>query len=236
LGREEVLPQLLKFLEGSPRVQITDLRLAEDLEPDQLKDGLEQVLGYLQKPIAPEHVARWKQQLLREPAARIEEAFGDWEDGIMAVSFAAAALLLLVDLRMPNIENEKPRRLAWQIADLAELVRKLMERLDRDAGKLEKLVANRAKGDHSRSAKECLFALAYYRQGFDAKEIAEWLGINPYNSQRDEGTKNWAKSLGNVLARGVQIERERFPGLPPSLPSAVTQRSSARLAKLSRPT
>jgi hypothetical protein len=142
---------------------------------------------------------------------QVEREFGNPHIGTAAVSFAAAALLLFIDLDMPGVRETKPYWLAEQIEALAHIVRNLAGKLDDAANELEALLANRGAGRQARSQGECYRALRAYRMGVDLEDIALWLGITPYSSKTGVGTREWKARLRQILARGQEAEKEHYP-------------------------
>ncbi len=142
---------------------------------------------------------------------RVEREFGDPRVGTAAVSFAAAALFLFIDLDMPGLRESKPFRLAEQIESLARIIRNLAVKLDEASGELGSLLANRGAGRQARSEGECYRALGAYRMGYEPETVAEWLGITPYSSRTGEGTRDWRARLRRILARGEEAERKHYP-------------------------
>ena len=138
--------------------------------------------------------------------------FGDAEKGIAAVSFAAAALWLLLDLDTPDIEEASSYRLAEQVKSLASVVRKLQRRLRRSTEDLARLTANRSSGARSELPGNNLMALQYYRLGrFDLRQAAEWLEITPYSSKTGRGTRDWKARVRQRLKEGREFEDEHYP-------------------------
>lgn len=219
LGREEPgwlgPPHDYDLLEGRgvdvPLVRITDLRLAADLQPELLKRNLEPILQLLAGPITAERVVRWKASTLSEPTGLIENAFGDQETGIVAVSFAAAALLLFLDLRMPRVGTETPCRLARKIESLAEVVRNLMRELEEATNELESILTNNPANKPPVSVSDHYSLLILYRMGHDLRDIARRSGINAYISRENQGTKEWKTAVKKKIARGIEIEKEQYP-------------------------
>jgi hypothetical protein len=181
-------------------IRITDLRLASALRPRALKRGLVPLLDRLKRPMTAERVIRWKLRFLGEALEDVDETaraqrkpiwaqtellkwhFGDEGTGIAAVSFAAAALCLLLDLGMPGIKDKASHQLAQDIESLANIVRKLREQLYRGAVELEILTkVPRPKGRQRRTDLDYR-ALCDYRTGEPLEEIAEKLGIAAYDS------------------------------------------------------
>ena len=138
--------------------------------------------------------------------------FGDAETGIAAVSFAAAALWLLLDLDTPDIERASSHRLAEQVESLASIIRKLERRLRRLTEDLARLTANRSSGARSELPGNNLLALQYYRLGrFDLKQAAQWLEITPYSSKTGRGTRAWKARVIQRLKEGKEFEDEHYP-------------------------
>jgi hypothetical protein len=140
-----------------------------------------------------------------------EEEIVSWKLEIATASFAAAALLLFVDLDMPSMSDEKPYRLAEQIRELARIIKKLMSDLDDRRKELDALIANRPSGRQPRLESHYYRALCYWRFGHSPEDIAQWLGITPYSSKTGRGTRNWKTRLKQILAKGQAVECERFP-------------------------
>jgi hypothetical protein len=149
---------------------------------------------------------------LRARTDLLTRQFGDAETGIAAVSFAAAALWLLLDLDTPNIKRASSYRLAEQVESLASVVRKLQRRLRRSTEDLARLTANRSSGARSELPGNNLMALQYYRLGrFDLKQAAEWLEITPYSSKTGRGTRGWKARVRQRLKEGKEFEDENYP-------------------------
>ncbi len=142
---------------------------------------------------------------------RVEHEFGNPYVGTAAVSFAAAALLLFIDLDMPGIRESKPFRLAEQIESLAQIIRDLAVKLGETSKELGSLLANRGAGRQARSEGECYRALKAYRTGYAPEDISRWLGITPYSSKTGVGTRDWKARLRRILARGEEAERKHYP-------------------------
>ncbi|MDQ3910729.1 MAG: hypothetical protein M3305_02885 [Actinomycetota bacterium] len=130
---------------------------------------------------------------------------------IAAVSFAAAALLLFIDLGMPHLDMEKPDWLAKQIKRLATLLGELASDLNDGARELEALLANRLVGHQPRSDGDCYNALTEWRLGRGLEEIAEGLGITPYSSRTGKGSRNWKSRATDIIVRGKEVEDKRYP-------------------------
>lgn len=191
-------------------VRLTDLRLAANFEPKDvnlLEKELRPLLLSLERPITPDRVFAWKWKLLHEDGAT----------RILRVSFAAAALLLLLDFDIPDLENASDFRLAHEIARLAEIVRKLSRAFDRSARELEELLAYRPQNRPLTHGQEFYDALVDYRMGTNASEVARNLGMTPYKSSPSEpggddagGTKQWKQRLKEKLERGAKTEKSEY--------------------------
>jgi hypothetical protein len=202
-------------------VRITDLRLAtapelEDLAS--LKEGLKPLLDHLEKPITATKVLQWKWDLLWVDEDARGRRAEETERRITRVSFAAAALLLFLDFRMPELEGASSFRLATQISELAGIVRTLSKSLNANAKKLETLLAYRAQHRPSTPGQAFYDALVAYRMGAEPGNLASSLGMTPYRSSPSEsggadwgGTKDWQGRLAEKLARGAEIEEQKYP-------------------------
>ncbi len=206
-------PKLLADLQapGTASVRITDLRLAADLDPETIKLGNTiQALRRLQTPITTDRVVRWKQETLEGHTELPGQAFGDLRSGTLAASFIAAALCLFIDFGMPGVENAKPYRLAEQIETLAKAIRRLSDSLNGTAGDLVTLLANRPAHRPPRPGSEYYEALKDYRMGRNLEDIStNRLGVKPWDGI--DGTKSWKVKLRGKIARGKEVENERYP-------------------------
>jgi hypothetical protein len=149
---------------------------------------------------------------------------------VAAVSFAAAALLLLHDLAMRNLEEAGYEDLETYIIGLAEIVDELIEGLAKSTSKLENLLAPRPAGRSPDPGAKHYTALVLYRMGRDLKAIARRIGINPRTERDGEegGSKNWKTLLLSSIQSGIEVEKETF-----SLATAVfALRSDERAQKL----
>lgn len=164
------------------------------------KQGIESRLGvHLTKPMATR-------------SAFLIEQFGDEEAGITAVSFAAAALWLFLDLDMRGAQRASSYRLAEQIESLAAILRKPIRHLRRSSEELGKLVANKPAGAEPEIPFNNYQALQHYRMGWsDLREAAEWLGLTPYSSRTGKGTRDWKARVKQRLREGKKFEDENFP-------------------------
>lgn len=224
LGREEyserIRPGILVdtqegVYEGRYSVRITDLRLAQELPLETLTDLLTPLFDSLERPLKSDTVVSWKRQQMTHTVA--EQARSDRGASKFpslkkkAISFAAAALFLFIDLDMPDIGSSPSRRLAEQVTALAEEIKKSGGRIQRGAEKLVTLVSSRGSGKRKRLDREYYLALGEYRMGRSLKDIAEMLDITPWDSGDAVGTKNWKANVKEKIARGKRIEGERFP-------------------------
>jgi len=149
---------------------------------------------------------------LRTRTDLLTRQFGDAETGIAAVSFAAAALWLLLDLDTPDIDSASSHRLAEQVESLASVIRKLQLRLRRSTEDLARLTANRSSGALSELPGNNLLALQNYRLGhYDLRQTAEWLGITPYSSKTGKGTRDWKARVRERLKEGKEFEDKNYP-------------------------
>ena len=202
-------------------VRLTDLRLGTAPEMEDLKElkaELRPLFDSLERPISPEGVLKWKWDLLwvdEEARGRRSE---DAETTIVRVSFAAAALLLFLDFRMPDVEGASSFRLAEHAGELADIVRKLSKSLNANARKLDRLLSYRPTNRPPDPGNVAYDALVAYRMGEEPSEVAKGLGISPYKSSPSAlgcsdygGTREWKDMLAEKLARGAAIERQAFP-------------------------
>ncbi len=258
----------VQFPEESP-IRLTDLRLAEQVPPDSLRQAIEPILDLLHRPLSTEHVVLWKLRMLgselepglvplrtaaeylaRIPTSEIPEdareyltairqwcergeqfapidplattmetksallvqQFGDERTSIAAVSFAASALWLFLDLNMPGIDKASPYRLAEQVESLASIIRKLNHRLKRSTEDLGKLINNRSSGNHPKLPGNSYLALQRYRMGkHSLRQIAEQSGITPYSSKTGKGTRDWKARVRQRLREGMEFEEKNYP-------------------------
>jgi hypothetical protein len=141
----------------------------------------------------------------------LERQFGDVETGIVAISFSAATLLLLLDLDMPGLTDASSRRIAEHIESLARVIRDLIANLNRATEGLEAVAANRSAGRQPEVEGNDYTALCNYRMGRGLRETAEWLEITPYSSRSGRGTRDWKARVKQRLRNGKRIEDERYP-------------------------
>jgi hypothetical protein len=149
---------------------------------------------------------------VRTKADLLTRQFGDVETGIAAVSFAAAALWLFLDLDTPGIQRASSYRLAEQVESLASVIRSLTRRLRASTEVLARLTANRSSGALSERPGNNHLALQNYRLGHcNLRQTAEWLGVTPYSSNTGKGTRDWKARVIQRLKEGKEFEDEHYP-------------------------
>lgn len=237
--------------ESGAQVRLTDLRLAKDIRPADLRRELGSALAGLTLPLTIEGVLGWKWRTLKHPRghrspadlaennSRSREWYEEEQRRAVVVSFAAAALLLLVDLDMRRLEQATHDALAGHVVTLAEIIVRLVDKLDGSADELLGLLAGRKGGLGGRPSDLAVrhyTALSLYRMGRPAEEIAWRVGIISAD-QRDEQRKsrirkklrikpenrtqkeekvpepprNWRSRLREFVKWGVEVEKEEFP-------------------------
>ncbi len=195
------------------QVRVTDLRLAKDLTTLVLKRELKPLLRRLELPVTTAGVTRWKYETLKEHKAPLKELHELTEEErseetkrVMAVSFAAAALLLLHDLDMRRLEEAGHDDLAKHVGFLAGLTKSAIEDLDKFADQLLGLLANQGGGGRPPDpGVKHYTALALYRMGRPLKEVAVRIGT------QTPLPKNWRNKTCEAIRHGVKVEKEKFP-------------------------
>lgn len=185
------------------------LKRMEEVREEHLSEGTLDLLKRLaeqahQTPEEPFEAVPAKTELLKR-------SFGGEAEGTKAVSFAAAALLLFLDLDAPGLSDGSPRKLAERVIDLAEIVRELARQLDRATSRLDRLTAERKRGGRSRPLYENYRALRSYRMGTSFKQIAIGLGIKPYISKTYTGTTDWRSKVEQAINKGQEVEKALYP-------------------------
>jgi hypothetical protein len=210
--------------DSEAQVRLTDLRLAKDIRPADLSRELRSALRDLPLPLTTQGVVRWKWKVLSRPKGLKNRTDLDSNDQwyteetvrITIVSFTAAALLLLLDLNMRRIEKTSRDTLVQHVITLARIVRDLITNLDRSANELMKLLAGRKGSSGGRPPNpkvRSYVALSLYRMGWRPTMIAHRVGIRaPGRQASGQGApKNWMSNLRELVMRGVEVEKERFP-------------------------
>jgi hypothetical protein len=205
--------------EPTPQVRITDLRLAKDLKPAVFKRELKSALVHLETPVTKNNVLRWKWDTLshyktppKDPPGLDEAEAAEESARVMAVSFAAAALLLLMDLDARKIREEGVDELAQRVKDLHNVIRKLSESLDVCTKQLSKhLAGNPANRPRDPEAKHYT-ALVLYRMGHPLYKVGWRVGIDSSVPKWGiKGSKNWKGTVRKFIRLGVEVEEQRFP-------------------------
>lgn len=217
LGYSEAAAEVAK-----PTVRFTDLRLARDVKPFQIATKLGAYLRGLGDG-RPDvwRVRSWKRELLgdEKTLVSLERDFGEREAGVIAISFAAASVLMLRDLSAifgsaVDLEGaDLPRRVSDLATDLAQtlgefdaLSKKASQRIKTRAG-----IEETPEEDGRKTAYgEKLLTLWAYRLGYPKAEIARFVGVKPYY---EGGGKNTRLNdfLWRRLQGGMEAERKLYP-------------------------
>jgi hypothetical protein len=214
--------------EPAPQVRITDLRLAKDLKPAVFKRELSELksaLVNLETPVMKNGVLRWKWETLshyktlpKDPRGLDEAEAAKESSRVMAVSFAAAALLLLVDLDARKLREEGVDELAQRVKDLYDVIRKFSKNLDECTKELSThVIGNPANRPPDPEAKHYT-ALVLYRMGHPLYKVALRVGITPRlpkklrgRSSTPSGFQNWKGKVRKFIQQGAEVEAQRFP-------------------------
>jgi hypothetical protein len=203
------------------QVRITDLRLAKDLRPLDLKRELNAEVSGLRLPFTTDDVLRWKWKTLLKPkrhrtVSEVKEKKEWYEEEclrIRAISFAAAALCLSVDLGLEIPVESSPDDLTEVILGWHTLISNLISALDKAVGEASKLLSGRkgTKGGRPPDPQLKFYtALVLYRMGHSPIDIATRM-------RREDGTAherfhdNWKGDLTKAIKKGIEIEKEKFP-------------------------
>jgi hypothetical protein len=200
------------------QVRITDLRLAKDLiRPDledelyaeirrlDLEDELNAEVSELILPVTADDVKRWKWKRLRKPKRKLSKMMDrkEWYEEeclrIRAISFAAAALCLSVDLGLEITDESSHDDLTEIILGWHTLISKLISALDKAVGEASKLLSGGkgTKGGHPPDPELKFYtALVLYRMG---------------RSSYEKVNRNWKSKLYKAIEKGIEIEKEKFP-------------------------
>jgi hypothetical protein len=198
------------------QVRITDLRLAKDLEPPDLQSELKAEVSGLIPPVTVDKVLRWKWKTLLKPkrmrtVSEVKEKKEWYEEEhlrIRAISFAAAALCLSVDLGQENLEELSHDGLTEIILGWHKLISKLISALDDTVDGTSKLLSGRkgTKGGRPPDPElKSYTALFLYRMGHLPNDIAAQIGLNK------KVNPNWKSKLYKAIEKGIEIEQEKFP-------------------------
>ena len=212
------------------QVRITDLRLAKDLKPLELKSELKAEVSGLRLPVTTDNVLRWKWKTLLKPKGMrtVPEVMdnAEWYEEerlrIRAISFAAAALCLSADLSLKNLEKSNHHDLTEIILSWHTLISNLISAVDNMVGEASKLLAGRKDTKGGRDPHPELksyTALFLYRMGHFPNDIATQIGLSAPNppEEREDGTvqekfnPNWKGDLTKAIKKGIEIEQEKFP-------------------------
>jgi hypothetical protein len=226
------------------QVRITDLRLAKDLRRLELESELKAEVSELRLPITADDVLRWKWKTLREPTRHrtVTEVMDkkEWYEAeclrIRAISFAAAALCLSVDLGLKNLGESSRDDLTEIILGWHTLISNLISAVDDTVGEASKLLAGRkgTKGGRPTDPElKSYTALFLYRMGYFPNDIATQIGLSAPipREQREDGTvheqfnPNWKGDLTKAIKKGIEIEQEKFPEPQRCSPAGVRRRS-----------
>jgi len=213
------------------QVRITDLRLAKDLEPPEvLERELKAAVPELRPPFTTDDVLRWKWKTLRERKRHrtVSEVMDreEWYEEeclrIRAISFAAAALCLSVDLGLKIPEESSRDDLTEIILGWHTLISNLISALDKAVDGTSKLLAGRkgTKGGRPTDPELKFYtALVFYRMGRFSYDIARKIGLSaPIPIEEREGgiaqerfNDNWKSKLYKAIEKGIEIEQEKSP-------------------------
>jgi hypothetical protein len=189
-------------------------RYLKKMPPDEVPEDAAEYVQEMRK-LYPEDGGYRTEPLtspLRTRTDLLVRQFGDVETRIAAVSFAAAALWLYLDLDTPDIEGASSHRVAEQVEALASTIRKLQRGLRRSTEDLASLTANRSSGAQSDLPGNYFTALQNYRLGhYDLRRTAEWLGITPYSSKTGKGIRDWKARVRRRLQEGKKFEAKYYP-------------------------
>lgn len=153
---------------------------------------------------------------MKNPSEWSEEELKNEKMRVTAVSFAAAALLLLHDFDMVGLRSATRSDLKNYVLEIQDIISTLTKQLNTSTDNLHKLLRNR-RGRRGRPAgpeAKAYKALHLHRMGVKDKEVAQRVGINYVRRKAGggyQGTKEWRKRLGALLAKGVELEQSKLP-------------------------
>ena len=167
-------------------------------------------------------VLRWKWKTLRKPkgmrtVSEVKEKKEWYEEEclrIRAISFAAAALCLSVDLGLENLGESSPDDLTEIILGWHTLISNLISALDDTVDETSKLLSGRkgTKGGRPTDPElKSYTALFFYRMGHFPNDIATQIGLSPRRESHEKVNVNWKSELKKAIERGIEIEQEKFP-------------------------
>jgi hypothetical protein len=168
----------------------------------------------LKGDVTASRVVEWKRQTLEAYAELPDYGFENSAVGTIAVSFAAAAMLLFIDFDSPTMKKALPHRLAIQISSLAEVIRKLARSFDGAADDLEKILTSRQANRPTQLESAFYRALCLHRMGWELEDIARDTGMTPYRSSSSapgKGTRDWKRRTLAKIDKGKKVEDERYP-------------------------
>jgi hypothetical protein len=222
-GEKPTLRDLERVIKDDPyaQVRISDLRLAKDLSPPDLRRELNIAITSIPIPYSADEVRHWKWRVLREYETPLKKP-DEWTEQerrrevarAKAVSFSAAALLLLHDLNQRKASDSSHKDLVSTICKLRRIVSDLQGRLGDTALELHRVLYGADKLGRPRDpALKNYRALHLYRMGYSWKDLASEVGITPARrvEGKVEGSKAWGDKLREVLKKGVEVEAEVFP-------------------------
>jgi len=189
------------------QVRLSDLRLVTAIGARLLKRELSESMQSLETPITTEGVLRWKWETFGSTNQKEKTE----RNRSVAVSFAAAALCLLLDLGMQGLREADRGELNARVVSLHNVIEKCVTNLRNSTEDLEKLIAPRGRGLPNKPVKEYT-ALHLYRMGSDLEKMADWLGITRYSEETGKGSKDWKNKVIEHLSKGVKVEEQRLPG------------------------
>jgi len=207
------------------QVRITDLRLAKDLgrkDPGRrkLRSELRAEVSELRLPFTTDDVLRWKWKTLLKPkrhrkVSEVKEKKEWYEEEclrIRAISFAAAALCLSVDLGLRIPEESSRDDLTEIILGWHTLISNLISALDDTVGEASKLLSGRkgTKGGRPPDPELKFYsALFLYWMGHSPKVIATRMRED--DTAHERLNDNWKGDLTKAIKKGILIEQEKFP-------------------------
>jgi hypothetical protein len=141
---------------------------------------------------------------------------------IRAISFAAAALCLSVDLGLKNLEKSNHHDLTEIILSWRTLIDVLIRAVDDTVDETSKLLSGRkgTQGGHPPDPELKFYtALVLYRMGHSSYDMAGQIDRSAPKppEEREDGAvqekfnRNWKGDLTKAIKKGIKIEQEKFP-------------------------